>query len=223
MRVITYQTTHGAVTHPFLPHQISDVVRRSAAILRLDLCVVASELTVVTAAVGSTVVTTASVLSAAATATAIAAVVILVHVGVLLLSRSVPGHDTLVSLLVTLVSWVECLDGLINVVHHAGVTVQVLLASVISVAVSVQLRVDFVVSEEHVLRVVVDEVALGLVQVQLSNETTDSELLDDLEDIELLIKTSTRLTLQLVLVIIRMAAAEAPWAVEILLAEEPRH
>ena len=59
-----------------------------------------------------------------------------------------------------------------------------------------------IVSEEHVLSVIVDEIALLVAQVKLSNEAGNSKLLNDLEDIKLLIETRTRLCLELVLGIV---------------------
>ena len=54
---------------------------------------------------------------------------------------------------------------------------------------------------------IVDKVALLVRQLQLSDEASNSQLLDDLQDIELLIKSRARLCLKLVLVVIRVATA----------------
>lgn len=70
---------------------------------------------------------------------------------------------------------------------------------------------------------IVDQVALLISQFQLSNEASDSQLLDDLQDVELLIESLACLRLQLILVVIRVAAAQAPWTREILFAEEAPH
>ena len=70
---------------------------------------------------------------------------------------------------------------------------------------------------------IVDKITLLISQVELCNKASYSELLDNLEDIELLIETGARLSLQLVLIVIRVTAAEAPWAGEVLLAEETPH
>lgn len=70
---------------------------------------------------------------------------------------------------------------------------------------------------------IVDQVALLIRQLQLSDEASNSQLLDDLQDIELLVKSRARLCLKLVLVVIRVATAQAPRARKVLFAEEAPH
>ena len=225
------ECTRHFPTHPkrqrhslIVLHHNSDNLCRSAAIIGSDLIVLAGKRLVV-ASVGSIVAGCSVVVLTVTTATAsvAAAVLAVVHIGVILFLSSASCHNALVGLLVAIVSWVKGLDGSGDVLLHASVTILVLLTPVVSVARGVQVGVDLVISEEHVLSVIVHEVALLLTQVELSHEASDSQFLNDLEDVELLIQTGARLALQLVLKVVGVAAAEAPRAVEILLAEESPH
>ena len=67
---------------------------------------------------------------------------------------------------------------------------------------------------------VVDQVALLLAEVLLGHKSRDSQLVDDLHDVELGVESSSRLRLQLVFVVVVLAAAEAPRARQVLLPAE---
>lgn len=54
---------------------------------------------------------------------------------------------------------------------------------------------------------VVDQVALLLSELELGNKASNSELLNDVEDVELGVESCTGFRLKLVLVVIRMPAA----------------
>lgn len=142
----------------------------------------------------------------------------------LLLGNSVPGHDALVGLLVLRVAWVERVDGIGHVGHHPLVAASVSrVPPVVEVPASVEGLLDRVVPEEHVLRVVVDQVALRVRELELTDEARNSELLDNLQDIELRVEARAGLGLQLVLLVVPMAAAAAPGRNKVLLtAEAPK-
>ena len=76
---------------------------------------------------------------------------------------------------------------------------------------------------KHVLRVVVDEESLFLRESNLGNETSDSQLLDDLTDVKLLIKALLGTGLKGIRSDTLVPATETPGAREILLAEEVLH
>ena len=79
-----------------------------------------------------------------------------------------------------------------------------------------------IISEEHVLCVVVDQIALLFTEILLGDKPSDSQLVDDLQDVKLRIESSARLALELVLVVFTVAAAEAPRAGKVLFpAESP--
>ena len=143
----------------------------------------------------------------------------------LLLLGPASGQDPLVGLLVFLFGGVERLDGLTDVVFDPGIAtlLLVLVLPVVCVPARIEGSGNLIVSEEHVLSVVVDEVALLVGQVKLGDEAGYSKLLNDLEDIELLVEPGARLCLELVLGTVRVPAAQAPRTVEVLLTTESPH
>ena len=114
------------------------------------------------------------------------------------------SHDPLVGFLMLLFSRVKRFNGPLDVLLDSCVAS--LFISLVSPVVCVPACIEgcgnLIVSEEHVLSVIVDEIALLVAQVKLSNEAGNSKLLNDLEDIKLLIETRTRLCLELVLGIV---------------------
>lgn len=68
---------------------------------------------------------------------------------------------------------------------------------------------------------VVHEVLLLRGEVEVSDEASDTQLLDNVEDVELGVEASAGLDLELVLGRVAEAAAAAPRTREVLLAEEP--
>ena len=124
-----------------------------------------------------------------------------------------------------LFGWVERFNGLTNIILNSVVTTLYLAAvgPVVCVPACIKGCCNLIVSEEHVLSVVVDEIALLIAQVKLSNEAGYSKLLNDLQDVKLLVETGSRLCLKLVLGIVRVPATQAPWTVEVLLTTESPH
>jgi len=100
-------------------------------------------------------------LSSGASVVAVATVII--ERVTVLLGRTVAGHNTFVGLLMLPLSWVETIDGEADVLARpivAGIVIGAGLGSVVGVPISTERNGDRVVSEEHVLGVVVDQVAL---------------------------------------------------------------
>jgi hypothetical protein len=124
-----------------------------------------------------------------------------------------------------LFSWVERFDGLTDIVLDPVITTLRLAAvgPVVCVPARIKGSGNLIVSEEHVLSVVIDEIALLVGQVELGNETGYSKLLNDLEDVKLLIEPGARLCLELVLGTVRVSAAQAPRTIEVLLTTESPH
>lgn len=121
---------------------------------------------------------------------------------------SVPGHDSLVGLLDGVLGWVKTVDCFRDIILDSVVaTASSLFTAMIGVSGSVEVRCLAVVSEEHVLRVIVDQVTLLGSELELGDESGDSELRDDLHDIELGIESGAGLSLQPVLMALRMPAA----------------
>jgi len=93
----------------------------------------------------------------------------------------------------------------------------------VSVAGSVEIGRLAIISEQHVLRMVVNQVALLVRELELGDKASDSQLLNDLEDVELGVESGASLGLELVLSILGMPAAQTPRTGEVLLAEEAPH
>lgn len=162
--------------------------------------------------------------ASAGVATIILFVVVIFNISELLFSVGFAGHDLLVGLNVLDVVAVKFDDGLGSVVGHSDVaSLFNSCGSVVSVAAEVHIWSILVISEEHVLGVIVDQVVLFSGEVELSDEASDSEFLDNLADVELAVEACAGLALQLVLIRVRVLAAEAPWAREVLLLEEAPH
>jgi hypothetical protein len=155
----------------------------------------------------------------------IVAITITAELSKLLLLGPASGQDPLVGLLVLLFGGVKRFDGLTDIVLDPFITT--LNLATVGPVVSVPARIEgsghLIISEEHVLSVVVNKVALLLAQVKLSNEAGYSKLLNDLEDVKLLIEPGARLCLELVLGTVRVPAAQAPRTVEVLLTTESPH
>lgn len=113
-------------------------------------------------------------------------------------------HDPLIGLLMLLFSWVKRINGPLDIFLDSCVaTVFISLVSpVVCVPACIEGCGNLIVSKEHVLSVIVDEIALLVAQVKLSNKAGNSKLLNDLEDVKLLIETRSRLCLELVLGIV---------------------
>ena len=141
----------------------------------------------------------------------------------ILFPRSVPGHNSLVSFLDGVLGWVESVDARADIVTDSIIACNRLLLTMIGIPRSIEVRCLRVISEQHVLRVIVDQVALLIRELELSDKTGNSELLNDLKDVKLGVESRTGLALQLVLIVVRVPAAETPWTGEVLLAEEAPH
>ena len=115
------------------------------------------------------------------------------HVDSLVLLRAVPRHDANVGLLVLLFVEAERVDAAAYSLLSARVEVLIFIASVVRVAGSVEGLRDIIVAEEHVVSMIVDKVALLLSELHLRDETRNTQLLQNVEDVELLVKTSARL------------------------------
>lgn len=120
---------------------------------------------------------------------------------------------------------VEVADSLLNISFDSLVTATTVSSfrSVVEVATSIELGRSGVVSREHILRVVVDKVALLVAQVLLGDEAGHSELLDDLQDVKLRVESRSGLCLKLVVPVVRVPAAEAPGRGEVLFTHEALH
>lgn len=98
------------------------------------------------------------------------------------------SHNASVRLLVLGVLVVERVDAVGDILLNAPATAIVILIigpSVIFIPRKVDLRCAFLVSEQHVLRVIVDEIFLFGCQVKISDEFRYAKLMDDIENIEL--------------------------------------
>ena len=93
----------------------------------------------------------------------------------------------------------------------------------VSVATKVNIWCLVIISEKHVLGVIVHQVVLLGGDGQLSHETSNSEFLNDGADVELAVEACAGLALELVLVRVLVLAAEAPRARHVLLSEESPH
>ena len=67
---------------------------------------------------------------------------------------------------------------------------------------------------------IVDEILLLVRRLEVTNKTCNTQLLDDVEDIELAVEGFASLALKLVQLVVRLAAAQAPRTREVLLAAE---
>ena len=60
-----------------------------------------------------------------------------------------------------LVGWIKCINGLADIIHDSGVAIlSCILGPVVCVPACIEGCSNIIISEEHVLRVIVDEVAL---------------------------------------------------------------
>ena len=158
--------------------------------------------------------------------TSIVAIIVraLTNVTELFLNITVAGHDSAIGVLVILVGWIKALNGLLDVGKNAIITLVTIVAlSVISVPVGREGLGMLILSEEHVLGVVVHQVALLLTKFELSDKTSDTQFLNDLQNVKLLIQSRASLSLQLVLIRVLVSAAQTPWAAEVLFGEESPH
>ena len=71
----------------------------------------------------------------------------------------------------------------------------------------IERRGSSVVSKDHVLGVIVDQVSLLGSKVKFGHETSNSQLLNDLQNIELGVKSCSCFTLELVHVVVLVSAA----------------
>jgi len=151
-------------------------------------------------------------------------IVVILNISELLFPVGFAGHDLLVGLNVLGIVAAKLDNGLSSVVGDSEVASLLNSGgSMVSVATEVHVGSILVISEEHVLGVIVDQVVLLSGEVELSDEASDSEFLDNLADVELAVEAGAGLALQLVLVGVRVLAAEAPGAGEVLLLEEAPH
>lgn len=139
----------------------------------------------------------------------------------ILLGLPASSDDALVGCLCPVVSWVKLVNALLDILHGMILAGIFSILSVVGVASGVEVLVTVV--EEDVLRVEVDQVALLLGELELGDEAGNSELLDNPHDIELLIETCLGLSLQVVVSLATVSAAEAPWGREVLLTNESPH
>lgn len=153
-----------------------------------------------------------------------AIVIVATSVSHSLLVLAASAHDALVRLLMLPVVRIKSVDAVSNNVLGVLMTRwlgTIDLLSVIGVARGVEVLVAIV--EQHVLGVVVDQVALLFAQLELGNEAGNSKLLDNLHDVELLIETCLSLGLKVIVPLVSVSAAAAPGGCEILLEEESPH
>ena len=147
-------------------------------------------------------------------------VLIVAHIAHFVVNLTTTCHDTLVSLLMTRVVGIKRGDAVNNVFANSLLASSLLLLPVVGVAREVDAGCMLIVSEKHVLRVIVHEVFLLGSQLELTNEACNAQLLDNVEDVELAVEASSGLPLELILGRVGMAAAAAPRAREVLLATE---
>ena len=152
-------------------------------------------------------------------------VIITAKASMFLLVLPASSQNPLVGLLMLFFGGVERFNGLTNIILDSVIATLCLVAvgPMVCVPACIEGCGNIIVSEEHVLSVVVDEVALLVAQVKLGNEAGYSKLLNDLEDVKLLVETCARLCLELILGIMRVPAAQAPWTVEVLFTTESPH
>ena len=115
--------------------------------------------------------------------------VIVVEFNVLILRNSVPAHDRpvgrLVAVLAIFVTWVEFFNAFLNVEVNSVLTLLGRLSAMVSVPGGIEGLSLGIISEEHVLCVVVDQIALLFTEILLGDKPSDSQLVDDLQDVEL--------------------------------------
>jgi hypothetical protein len=138
----------------------------------------------------------------------------------IVLHLATTSHDALIGLLVLALFHIERVHAIGDVLANTVTAVGVLRLSVVLVPVEVNKRRAGVVSEQHVLGVIVDEVFLFGREVKVTDELSNAKLLDDVEDVELRVKSGASLNLELVLWRVAVAAAHAPRTREVLLAAE---
>ena len=120
----------------------------------------------------------------------------------------------------TLIFEVERDDAIVKIVSNPVPSGLIFISPMVLISCKVHARSMLIFSEKHVLRVIIDQVLLLRCQIELTDESSDTELLDNLKDVKLRVKLLARLTLQLVNIIVRGAAAQAPGTGEVFLAEE---
>ena len=90
----------------------------------------------------------------------------------------------------------------------------------VGVAVEVDDWCARLVPEQHVLAVVVDEVFLLGRQADLTDEARPSQLLNDVQDVQLRVEPGARLSLQFVLVGVLESTTETPRTCKVFLPAE---
>ena len=115
--------------------------------------------------------------------------VIVVEFNVLILCSSVPAHDRpvgrLVAVLEMFVTWVKLFNAVFDVEVNSGLTLLRLFGAMVSVPGGIEGLSLGIISKEHVLCVVVDQIALLFTEILLGDKPSDSQLVDDLQDVKL--------------------------------------
>jgi len=145
------------------------------------------------------------------------------------------AHDTAVSdSVLSVVVWLQLVDGkhnsvglilvvvdlVLHVVHLAASAHLNLLLLVVVAVDLLNLILLVVTAPDLVVLMEVDHVSLSLGQVAVISELAHTELLDDLEDVELLVEHLLTLSKELVLSPWVLPAAETPWVAEVLQDEQ---
>lgn len=98
-----------------------------------------------------------------------------------------------------------------------------ILTSVVCVTTSIEGNSELVVYEEHVLSVIVDQVALLFGKLKLGNEAGNSQFLYYFKDIQFLVKSCAGLALKRIDCVVFASQTETPGRGEVFLATEAPH
>lgn len=114
---------------------------------------------------------------------------IIVEFSMLVFRSSVPAHDRpvgrLVAVFVMFISWVKFFNAFFDVKADSLFALYRLLSAMVSVPRGIEGLSLRIISEQHVLCVVVDQIALLFTESLLGDKPGDPQLVDDLQDVKL--------------------------------------